>query len=63
MSESPAGFRCSECGAALGGHWWRVCTACGKLFCRRHLIIERDAALCAACRHDRQRLDEAGRRP
>jgi hypothetical protein len=47
--------RCSECGAPLGGHHWRVCTACGKLFCRRHLIIERDVALCAACQHDRER--------
>lgn len=61
-SRPPLAFRCFECGAALGGHHWRVCTVCGRMFCRRHLIIETDTAICAACKA-RTEPPDAARRP
>ncbi len=56
-SRPPLTYRCFECGAALGGHHWRVCTICGHTFCRKHLIIATDTATCASCRPGAGRRD------
>jgi hypothetical protein len=61
VSAPPVTFLCFECGAALGGHHWRVCAICGHMFCRKHLIVATDTAMCASCQDDAERRDRDAR--